>query len=221
MTNVDHIPNSPIIQKRVSLAEEDKRSMDKPKSKRSKNGHEVDNPEDDLQTAHQIELAQDAVIDPAPFRFKPYELAHMLDPKSFETLVRFGGIDGVLCGLGTNAVTGLATQTQNVSSSKSFRKLDLGAGEGASQRHNSVDAGVAECSDVPLIVLTKPNETPFKTPEHVNPAFSATLEDRRRVYGKNILPSRIAKTLLQLMWAALKDKVLVGRLLPHLSADLF
>ncbi len=35
------------------------------------------------------------------------------------------------------------------------------------------------------------------------------LADRRAVYGRNVLPSRASKTLLQLMWLALKDKVLV------------
>ena len=40
-------------------------------------------------------------------------------------------------------------------------------------------------------------------------AYSATIEDRHRVYGQNVLPSRKTKSLLQLMWLALKDKVLV------------
>lgn len=35
------------------------------------------------------------------------------------------------------------------------------------------------------------------------------LVDRRVVYGRNVLASRVTKTLLQLMWLALKDKVLV------------
>ena len=61
----------------------------------------------DGQTTHQTEHVHDAAIDAAPFRFKPYELAHMLDPKSIETLVGFGGVDGLLRGLGTNADTGL------------------------------------------------------------------------------------------------------------------
>lgn len=62
---------------------------------------------EDGQTTHQTEHVHDAAIDAAPFRFKPYELAHMLDPKSIETLVGFGGVDGLLRGLGTNADTGL------------------------------------------------------------------------------------------------------------------
>lgn len=41
------------------------------------------------------------------------------------------------------------------------------------------------------------------------PAFLATMEDRRRVFGENVLPTRTSRTLLQLLWAAFQDKVLV------------
>ncbi|KAJ1307270.1 hypothetical protein OPQ81_001382 [Rhizoctonia solani] len=41
------------------------------------------------------------------------------------------------------------------------------------------------------------------------PQTRASVEDRRRVYGTNVLPSRKSKGLLLLMWLALKDKVLV------------
>ena len=39
--------------------------------------------------------------------------------------------------------------------------------------------------------------------------FAAPLSDRQRVYGTNTLPTRPSKSLLHLMWLALKDKVLV------------
>ena len=39
--------------------------------------------------------------------------------------------------------------------------------------------------------------------------FAAPLSDRQRVYGTNSLPLRRSKSLLQLVWLALKDKVLV------------
>ena len=39
--------------------------------------------------------------------------------------------------------------------------------------------------------------------------FAAPLSDRQRVYGINTIPTRRSKSLLQLMWLALKDKVLV------------
>jgi Ca2+-transporting ATPase len=40
--------------------------------------------------------------------------------------------------------------------------------------------------------------------------WRTSLEDRRRVYGPNDLPHRPSKTLLQLMWIAFKDKVIVS-----------
>ena len=39
--------------------------------------------------------------------------------------------------------------------------------------------------------------------------FAAPLSDRQRVYGINTLPTRRSKSLVQYMWLALKDKVLV------------
>ena len=218
VTNVDHLPHSPINEKKGSGVEEDKKGVDKNK-KKGKKGREIDGiEEDDLQTTHQTELDQDAAIDPAPFGFKPYQLAHMLDPKSIGTLVSFGGIDGLLRGLGTNPDTGLVTNTQRVHSVESSHKPNLGSDE---SRHELPNTGAGENSDdgeqarhlgpspgVPVIFLTKPNETPSENDKF---AFSAGLDDRRRVYGENVLPIRIAKTLLQLMWAALKDKVLVSK----------
>ena len=212
VTNVDLLPHSPTNEKKGPGVEEDTKVVEK-KPNKGKKGREVDDIEEDLQTTHQTELDQDAAIDPAPFRRKPYELAHMLDPKSLGTLVSFGGIDGLLRGLGTNPDTGLLTNTQSLHSVESSHKPNLGAGEIASQRHDLPITGAGENSadkkqPVDLgFSPSVPNETPS---ENDNLAFSAVLEDRRRVYGENVLPIRIAKTLLQLMWAALKDKVLVS-----------
>lgn len=216
VTNVDHLPHSPTNEKKGSGVEEDTKGVEK-KPNKGKKGREVDDIEEDLQTTHQTELDQDAAIDPAPFRYKPYELAHMLDPKSIGTLVSFGGIAGLLRGLGTNPDTGLVTDTQSVHSVESSHKPNLGAGESASQRHDLPNTGAGENSEqaihlgfspsVPVTFSSKLNE---KFSENDKLAFSAGLEDRRRVYGENVLPIRIAKTLLQLMWAALKDKVLVS-----------
>jgi Ca2+-transporting ATPase len=111
VTNVDHLPHSPTNEKRGS-GEEGTKGEQKPNKK--KKGREVDDIEEDLQTTHQIELDQDAAIDPTPFRYRPYELAHMLDPKNIATLVSSDGIHGLLRGLGTNPDTGLVTHTQGV-----------------------------------------------------------------------------------------------------------
>ena len=39
--------------------------------------------------------------------------------------------------------------------------------------------------------------------------FTASFAERQRVYGHNLLPTRRSKTLLALMWIAMKDKVLI------------
>jgi Ca2+-transporting ATPase len=207
---VDHLSHSPTIEKRISYVEADPKPARKHPDK-AKKGREINDIEedDDLQTDHQVELAQDAAIDPSPFRFKPYELAHMLDPKSIGTLVSFGGIDGLLRGLGTNADTGLMTNKHHTHSSEISQNPSPGLGKDAPQQHDLASTAGGEnliSGMPPAIVLTKPNETPSETDKL---AYLATLEDRRRVYGENVLPTRITKTLLQLMWAALKDKVLI------------
>lgn len=40
-------------------------------------------------------------------------------------------------------------------------------------------------------------------------AYAGSLDDRRRVYGRNVLPERKSKSLLMLMWLALQDKILI------------
>lgn len=41
--------------------------------------------------------------------------------------------------------------------------------------------------------------------------WTASIEKRREIYGKNDLPARNSKSIFYLMWLALKDKVLVSR----------
>ena len=164
--------------------------IEQKQDKKSKKGAES---EEELQTGHQLELAQDDAIDPTPFKFKPYQLAHMLDPKNIESLISFGGTSGLLRGLGVNHTTGLVTK---------------GAGNGASHRHDTQPP--KESTDTPRITLTEPSGNVAAAPTvDEDAAFAATLDDRRRVFGENHLPTRASKTLLQLMWMALQDKVLV------------
>jgi P-type Ca2+ transporter type 2C len=59
----------------------------------------------------------------------------------------------------------------------------------------------------PSVVVTNPDGE--KGESYESPAFGGTVEDRQRVYGSNVLPVRRTRTLLQLMWIALKDRVLV------------
>ncbi|ESK85120.1 calcium-transporting atpase [Moniliophthora roreri MCA 2997] len=184
----------------------------------------------DDEDKHKIpELDQDVHLDPSPFRFKPYELAHMFDPKSYETLESFGGVQGVLRGLGADPVRGLNPDDVKHPPTRS-QTLDghsggvdgPGAGLGASQRHDP---------NLPEITLTEPGGGHGKatSASDLNAAagggasgggggndewdnsgaLNASLADRRRVYGENALPIRKAKSLFALMAAAMKDKVLI------------
>ncbi|KAJ7182037.1 hypothetical protein C8R46DRAFT_885366 [Mycena filopes] len=68
--------------------------------------------------------------------------------------------------------------------------------------------GASLARSVPAITLTDP-EGEKSTNWTSTAAFAASLEVRRRVYGENVLPRRATKSLLSLMYTALKDKVLV------------
>jgi len=162
----------------------------KDEKKKKKKG-ESDEDEEPTQTNHQLELAQDEAIDPKPFQFKPYQLAHMLDPKSLVALVTMGGVRGLLRGLGTDVERGLSTED---TSTRVHEKHGLGSGTSYEKPSE--------------VVLTKSSGN-IGTPTDDQSAFTASFDDRKRVYGKNILPTRSNKTLLQLIWAAMKDEVLV------------
>jgi len=146
---------------------------------------------DNSLTAHQRELAQDKTFDPAPFRFKPFQLAHLLDPKDIGTLMELGGADGIIRGLGTNPERGLTTSTDQTKSDEVAEKPRSGS------------------DDLPNIVLTEPSGKEGRPLQDDTAPYKATLDDRKRIYGENILPTRVSKTLLQLMAHAMKDKVLV------------
>ncbi|KAG2361782.1 hypothetical protein BDR07DRAFT_1485475 [Suillus spraguei] len=136
-----------------------------------------------------VELVQDDLVNPRPFKFRPVELASLLDPKNLDALQKLGGIDGLLDGLGTDSSQGL--KPVGTPDNKP------GAGVGASQRHNREPlSGVpAPQGHVEVEVADDPH--------------SASMEDRKRVFGDNVLPHRISKSLLGLMWLALQDKVLI------------
>jgi len=161
---------------------------------------------------HRVQLEQDKDMNPKPFAFKPYELAHMLDPKNIEFLELLGGVDNLIHGLGTHPTHGLTkTSLQGDGIFSAEDPEDKGAGKGASQRHERQGQKFDEESAVPGIVLTSPDgdgEKRLASPPRRS-QFSASLDDRRRIYGENVLPQRPSKSLLALMWAALKDKVLI------------
>ncbi|KAH7919721.1 Ca-transporting ATPase [Leucogyrophana mollusca] len=169
-------------------------------------------PDEESGGVTKIDLDQDATVDPGPFRFKPYQLASLLDPKSLEALEALGGISGLMSGLGTHGTRGLDTKSAVRSGDDTGRNPSdgrPGAGSGASQRHDRPASLSTE--SLPGIVAATPGDKGGSggSGSGDDGAFAATLEDRKRVFGENVLPSRPSQSLLALMWLALKDKVLV------------
>jgi Ca2+-transporting ATPase len=157
-----------------------------------------------------VELETNA--DPTPFRFRANDLAMMLDPKDLDSLEDIGGIDGLLDGLGTIIELGLGGASLERSTTGLSGRGDgrPGVGEGVSHRHDP------EKGDE-TISLTDPEGGKKSTSWNSTAAFAASLDVRRRTYGENVLPHRATKSLLSLMYTALKDKVLVRQLfLPHI-----
>lgn len=123
------------------------------------------------------------VADPTPFAFPPVKLAGLVDPKNFDQVGEWGGTAGILKGLGTDNVSGLISRPSPTK--------DTSMGSPIS------DDGTA----VSVVGIRR---------DAGKQAFSASFEDRTRVYGPNVIPERKSKSLLALMWMALKDRVLVS-----------
>ncbi|KAF7327877.1 Calcium-transporting ATPase [Mycena kentingensis (nom. inval.)] len=192
-TSITHVGSRSVSRSKRDTADSETGTAASDGKKRKKDKAEPAQEHTELESDH----------DPAPFHFRPNELAMMLDPKNLETLERIGGVDGLLDGLGSTAEFGLrgASLERTATVVGDGRP---GAGTGASQRHDPEKGA----ETVPAITLTDP-EGEKSTNWNSSGAFAATLNVRRKVYGENVLPRRKTKSLLSLMFAALKDKVLV------------
>ncbi|KAF8340446.1 calcium-translocating P-type ATPase [Cantharellus anzutake] len=157
----------------------------------------------------------DESFDPTPFGFKPKDLADMLDRRKLEQLEAWGGIEGLLAGLGTNSRRGL--------SSDGVPQSVVVHGEKGYVRSDSIPPLLPAAADERLAAMAdhRKFESGSQPPgvgggdekcerAQYNPAaYTTSLDDRRRVYGSNVIPEWKSKNLLQLMWLALKDRVLV------------
>lgn len=145
-----------------------------------------------------VELEQDAEDEnPAPFAYKPFALASLLDPKNLDGLEEMGGVDGLLKGLGTSRTKGLSSHSLRESPDAAKASSEL-----SPKPTHDIEQGT-----IPSVVVTSPDGK--GDGDGGGDAYGAPLDVRRRVYGPNTLPHRPTKSLLALMWMALKDKVLV------------
>lgn len=148
-----------------------------------------------------------ATPDLGPFSLDPSQLASLLDPKDLDALQALGGVASVLDGLGTHHTSGLLLDVPDRGGGRPSHDI-LGAAEGAPKRHHP---------HVPKSPPAAPDDSQSRSSStaadsnvrRTHDAHTASLADRKAVYGENILPQRPTTSLLGLMWLALKDKVLV------------
>lgn len=160
----------------------------------------------------QLDAADEANLDMTPFEgaYTPYTLAMLVDPKNLEKLTELGGADGIVRALGSDAKRGLSIAAGAVGGDHAAKQNEMGLSLVRSKsREHDLEKGDGEKK---AAVPPSPGNGSASGEDDPNRprSFGATLDDRHRVYGKNILPGKKSKTLLQLMWIALKDKVLVS-----------
>ncbi|KAG6857238.1 hypothetical protein H0H87_007657 [Tephrocybe sp. NHM501043] len=145
-------------------------------------------------SAHRSELGEDNDLNPAPFLFTSYQLAHLLDQgRSLNTMACFKGTKELLRGLGTDGETGLRWEALSVNLGASAYQTIKGQQKREVEGSLPTHAIVAE-------------EGQSKVAQTLGDVFNASVDERRRVYGTNVLPTKPSKSLSSLIWLALKDK---------------
>lgn len=78
--------------------------------------------------------------------------------------------------------------------------------------HANPTKGLSTPHNKPLVSVVTSDEKVVE--DHHQPAAdqSVTFEDREQHFGRNVLPKRKPKTIFQLMWMALQEKILVSDL---------
>ncbi|KAH9052618.1 hypothetical protein EDB87DRAFT_422577 [Lactarius vividus] len=153
------------------------------------------------------DTTQEAGLNVEPFAFKPLELVDLVDSKSLENLERLGGVEGLLRGLGTNRLRGLSM----LSESRDHGTLNAMIPDGVEMTSLKPNITTISPARVPqgLANIAGGSGVDHRTSSSLAGAYDATIEDRQRIYGQNILPQRPRKSLLLLMWRALQDRVLL------------
>ena len=124
-----------------------------------------------------------------PFAFTPGQMGKMYNPKSLGAFHALGGLAGLERGLRTDRGAGLSVDEKNLDGRVTFEEA------------TAVDSPASD-------------DTAVEEPEMVNTQSAGaigagTFDDRKRIFNDNRLPQRKAKGILQLMWMAYNDKVLI------------
>lgn len=125
-----------------------------------------------------------------PYAYTPGQLGKMFNPKSQAVFKALGGLQGLEKGLRTDLRAGLSLDETRMDGQVSFRDA---TGEVRIEPDYSAAAAEAKGPAV----------------DHMPQLKDGHFEDRMRIFSDNRLPEKKAKSLLQFMWLALMDKVLL------------
>ncbi|KAF4822798.1 Calcium-transporting ATPase 2 [Colletotrichum tropicale] len=126
-----------------------------------------------------------------PFAFSPGQVSKLINPKSLDAFVAVGGLAGLEKGLRTDRRAGLSLDESRLDGSVSF------------------DEAVAFGKKIQSPTEAVSTDALQQDAIHHGDGSGKGFDDRKRVFGQNILPERKSKSLLQLAWIALQDKVLI------------
>ncbi|KAL6857731.1 plasma membrane calcium [Amphichorda felina] len=138
--------------------------------------------EDDTALNPDVGSEAEFKVENNPFAFSPGQLSKLFDPKSLAAFYKLGGLAGLERGLRTDRKAGLNVNEGHLSGTVSFDE--------------------ATRKDVKPLAHAASDEM------HVGNA-GEPFQDRLRVFKDNRLPERQGKSLLQLMYITMKDKVLI------------
>lgn len=130
-------------------------------------------------------------IENNPFAFSPGQLGKLINPKSHVAFVALGGLAGIEKGLHTDRQAGLSVDEHNISGSITFEQATAAIQEQRKPPTNAEDLAEA-------------------APDHSGHSGKDNgFGDRKRVFGDNRLPIRKSKSIFELAWIALQDRVLI------------
>ena len=126
-----------------------------------------------------------------PFAYAPGQMSRLYNPKNIDAFKAMGGLLGLEYGLRTDIKSGLSLDEQELKGSVTLEDAQAKASDSAGKSGikptmagGDEDAGPTEVSE-------------------------SAFQDRKRVFGDNRLPEKKSKTILQLAWIALQDKILI------------
>jgi Ca2+-transporting ATPase len=123
-----------------------------------------------------------------PFAFTPKTLTPLAEPtqkkQSIKILKSYGGLDGLIKGLHTNQRAGLKDETTSLKPI-TLKEITGKDNDNIVDEQNNVQSGTIPVAD------------------------GSSFYQRKNVFGLNILPEKKSKSIFELMWIAMQEKVLI------------